>query len=505
MRALLLLLLLAAPVEAERYLIAVGNHEGLADEEPLRYAGADARRFAEVMERLGAVRRATVLIDASPRDVEEALAALSGVSEQSTLIFYYSGHGAEAALHLAGEALPIERLDGLLTKVPARLRLTFLDACRSVGGRRSKGLVEGEPFEIDVRQSGPAGDLRVRSAALGEAAQESEQLRGAVFTHYLISGLAGAADDDGDQLITFDEAYAYAHEATLRRSAGTTAGPQRSAIEAVMEGGAPLVMTRLGATGGLLVPPESGARYLVYALPAGTPVADLPANPDAERHVAVPAGRYLVQRRAPPRFGAMEVEVEAGARRRLRPGAFRPVALTRLTEKGGGLVLHPHLLGGALGALGQGRAGFGWRGGLRYGWRPGPIGLALGVGYFSATREGPDHKIEEAGPHLDALVEWRPPIGTLWSARLGLGVSLRYVFQTLTRDDVFELFGDVDADEDFAALAAGPVLGFGLERPLIHGWRGGVEVDWSLLLLREGEALTPRTDLTLGVVFGRRF
>jgi uncharacterized caspase-like protein len=57
-------------------------------------------------------------------------------------------------------------------------------------------------MQIDVIHSAL---ILIRSASDGEAAQESKELGGGSFTHYLLTGLRGAADFD--HRISLDEAY----------------------------------------------------------------------------------------------------------------------------------------------------------------------------------------------------------------------------------------------------------------------------------------------------------
>ena len=61
------------------------------------------------------------------------------------------------------------------------------------------------------------------SSSEDEASQESDQIGSSFFTHYLVSGLRGAADASDDDLVTLEEVYRYAREETLTRTASTFA------------------------------------------------------------------------------------------------------------------------------------------------------------------------------------------------------------------------------------------------------------------------------------------
>jgi uncharacterized caspase-like protein len=105
------------------------------------------------------------------------------------------------------------------------MRILIVDACRSGSLTRVKGGTPAPPFDVHVRGSdGSEGAAFLTSSAANEDAQESDALQGSFFTHYLVSGLLGAADSDGDRRVSLSEAYAYAYEGTLRASSRSLAG-----------------------------------------------------------------------------------------------------------------------------------------------------------------------------------------------------------------------------------------------------------------------------------------
>jgi uncharacterized caspase-like protein len=59
------------------------------------------------------------------------------------------------------------------------------------------------------------GTIVLTASTLTEDAQESDPLGGSFFTHYLLSGLHGAADDNGDRVVTVAEAFSYARDQTI--------------------------------------------------------------------------------------------------------------------------------------------------------------------------------------------------------------------------------------------------------------------------------------------------
>ena len=85
-----------------------------------------------------------------------------------------------------------------------------------------------------------------------EAAQESDNIGASFFTHYLVSGLRGAADADHDGVVTLNEAYQYAFNETLVRTESTQYGPQHPSYDIELTGTGDLVLTDLRETSAAL-------------------------------------------------------------------------------------------------------------------------------------------------------------------------------------------------------------------------------------------------------------
>ncbi|WP_437303308.1 hypothetical protein [Sorangium sp. So ce388] len=81
------------------------------------------------------------------------------------------------------------------------------------------------------------------ASSVNEEAQESDALGGSFFTHYLTSGLMGAADDDRNEVVTLDEAYRHVSEATIRATSQTLAGTQHPTLRYKLRGQGKLALT----------------------------------------------------------------------------------------------------------------------------------------------------------------------------------------------------------------------------------------------------------------------
>jgi hypothetical protein len=136
--ALALTLLLPLPTRAAdpptlvpltRWALVVGANDGGGDRTRLRFAGADAQAFADVMTGLGGIDRSHAVILREPSvaavragiaDLGRRLSATPGTGRVEVL-FYYSGHSDEQGLLLAGERT-VQRAEGHLRELDELVR-----------------------------------------------------------------------------------------------------------------------------------------------------------------------------------------------------------------------------------------------------------------------------------------------------------------------------------------------------------------------------------------------
>ncbi|MFH1723832.1 MAG: caspase family protein [Elusimicrobiota bacterium] len=192
-----------------------------------RYAGIPEARFAE---RDAAAVRAHLLALGYP---ERNIVYLTGqyasraglaknleswlprnVTEDSTVFFYYSGHGAPDTKSgraylvpwdgdprfLEDTAYPVERLYKRLDALKAARVIVALDACFSGGGGRSVLPTGARPLVMKVDPAQEAmGRLAVFAAAAADEITGAEESQGhGLFTYHFLKGLSGeAADGNG--------------------------------------------------------------------------------------------------------------------------------------------------------------------------------------------------------------------------------------------------------------------------------------------------------------------
>lgn len=301
-----LLAALPAAAEPARFALVIGNDLPLPDSdyEPLSYADDDAFRFAELMRRMGA----KVILLATPdalsgerfgeladraaaptrRGVLDSLLLLEDALEraegrQRELFFFFSGHGsmtaASAYLHLLDA--PFSRTDLyelVLDRLKAERKHIIIDSCHSYFLAHARG--ERVPAEeiADLRRYPEAGFLLSTSTA--REVHEWDGYEAGVFSYQITGALAGAADVDGDGVVTYTEVRAYLAAANLKVSDRARIQPF---VRAPLIRGPELVDLSVVSVDQLVEVPESvegrfhltdarGSRILDANKPAGQPL-----------------------------------------------------------------------------------------------------------------------------------------------------------------------------------------------------------------------------------------
>ena len=333
------LLLVCARVEAaggvplRRFALTVAANDGGPAREPLQYAERDALALSTLLEQLGGVDRADTqrLVQPRAHDVTaafEALAARVRAAERegirTEVVFYYSGHSDDTALLLGPDRLEYRALRRLLEELPTQVRIAILDSCASGAFTREKGGVRRPPFMVDASTE-VRGHAFLTSSSADEAAQESDRIGGSFFTHYLVSGLRGAADTSGDRKITLTEAYRFAFEETLARTARTQYGSQHPAYEIRLAGTGDLVMTDLRSTQAELVLEESVAGRVFVWDGQHKLLAEVDKLTGRRVILALPPGSYRVELAHGARFLASDARPLTGATSSLSQSSFHEI------------------------------------------------------------------------------------------------------------------------------------------------------------------------------------
>jgi hypothetical protein len=289
-------------VRLRRFALLIGVNDGGPARAKLRYATSDARSVARVLENLGGVAPADlVFVDAPTRAatlegfqrVDALMRAAQTPGVRRELLVYYSGHSDEEGLLLGTERVSYDELRTRIKDLPAELRVAILDSCASGAFTRGKGGVRRPPFLLDA-SADMRGHAFLTSSAANEVAQESDRIAASFFTYFLVSGLRGAADVNGDHRVTLQEAYQFASAETLARTERTKGGPQHAAYEFDLAGTGDMVVTDVRTTqASLVLAPELAGRISVREA-GGALVAELRKTAGHPIELGVEAGSYVV-------------------------------------------------------------------------------------------------------------------------------------------------------------------------------------------------------------------
>jgi len=361
----------AAATSPDVYAVVIGYNGGTTGLPNLRFADDDAVRFALLFSGLDAPQHPSRVWLLSDLDAETTaglgragltaparvaptrtalFAALAEVAHQlatrpdrpATLYIVYAGHGLKGRILLKPEGAPEAAITGhelraavaeLARAAPALRTYLFFDACRSQSLFTERG---GDP-ELGPDLSDQAGELEARAgavrigvltaAASTKPAGEVGELGAGYFSHVLASGLAGAADANGDDVVSFGELAAFVAFNTERL---TGQRPWFSPPDGDLTAAA---MDHRGHHTRLDLSTAAPGRYLIQAA-TGRPIfAEAWKGTRGLLRLALPAGRYRVLRATDgARFSRADVQVAAGA------GA--DLSLATWTDDDSGAVAH---------------------------------------------------------------------------------------------------------------------------------------------------------------------
>ncbi len=303
-------LLGAAPAVAktERFALIVANHEGGPGLPALRYPERDGARLADVLAELGGFTRADMLsvIDGDAAavlntmdEVERRVSEAKAKGDEVVFLFYYSGHAQNGVLRLGDSMLDMQTVRTRLERSSADVRLAFIDSCGAGAMIREKGGTIAPPFVVAVDENLSAkGQVIITSSSANEVSQESDDIQGSFFTHYLATGLRGDADKNHDGKVTLEEAYAYAYGRTVAATAVTRAGAQHPTYAYDLRGAGDVVLTEPGDADVVInFPAALEGRYFVVDLDRQLFVAEVDKDAGAASRIALPTGQYAIKKR----------------------------------------------------------------------------------------------------------------------------------------------------------------------------------------------------------------
>ena len=267
------------PKIANRWAVVIGVGDYESKSVPkLRFAEPDADAMYRLLTtRAGFPRENVVLLtDKAPEKptLQNIRLALGDFLARKTtrddlVLIYYAGLGAPEAdttskekdglakyliprnvqpESLRSTAFAMEEVQGILARIPAERVVLLLDTSYSgVAGGRSFAPSNARPRTLSDqfldRLTKSRGRLVITASGPNEVALETAELGHGLFTYYLLEGLSGKADRNGDGVVTVSELYPYVEDQVERKSRAA-GGRQRPLMKGEIEGTLPL--SRLG-------------------------------------------------------------------------------------------------------------------------------------------------------------------------------------------------------------------------------------------------------------------
>jgi len=208
------------------------------------FADSDAMVFRDyASEKLGIPdNRIKTLVNDGADEREMLLAVQSWLSrsvkqDQTDVYVFFAGHGLASDDGQNMYLLPYDGSPELLdrtailrdelfsdiAKANPRSVTVFLDTCYSGSNRGSEMLIaDARPILLKAKDTSVPEGFTVFTAAAGdETAKSLEEAKHGLFSYFLMKGMEGDADTNGDKQITAEELHSYVKSNVVQQSSGT--------------------------------------------------------------------------------------------------------------------------------------------------------------------------------------------------------------------------------------------------------------------------------------------
>mgnify|MGYP001821777967 CR=1 FL=1 len=206
----------------------------------LKYAVNDAQAFKDYLKDYVGIPDERIFYLANQEATKSKIESLLGTtikrkaSQDDTVIIFYAGHGAvepdpsnldgdgfekyllphDANLEdLYSTSISMNDIRTIFTRISADRLIFIADTCYSgaSGGRtmmatKTRANLSDKFYE---RISRGKGRVIISSCSANEISKEDDNLKHGVFSYYMLEGLKGRADQDGDGIITVSELFSY--------------------------------------------------------------------------------------------------------------------------------------------------------------------------------------------------------------------------------------------------------------------------------------------------------
>ncbi len=226
----------------------------------LNYAVKDAKAFADYCREYLKLSGDNLIElyneQATLRNIRSALGTKlrNRATVNDTVIIYFAGHGAPESdpMNRDGDglekfllpydaipgddlpisALPMNEISVIFSRLRADRVIFLSDACYSGASRAGGDIFTGSGMRATElsdkfleRISSGRGRIVITAAGANQTSQEKKSLGHGIFTYFLLNGLKGAADANGDSLVDTEEIYQY-----LAREIPKATGQQQTPV-----------------------------------------------------------------------------------------------------------------------------------------------------------------------------------------------------------------------------------------------------------------------------------
>jgi uncharacterized caspase-like protein len=176
----------------------------------------------------------------------------SRAGQNDAIVFYFSGHGSPQAFitqeygsNLAnnGGLLFHEEINAIFAKSSAKYKYIIADACHS-GNWKTRGVKSAADVEQQYYQTfenSRGGFVLLLSSMGNEYSIESSGVRQGIFSHFLIRGLKGEADENRDNIVSVNELFRFVNSNVVT----TTNHQQNPVISGDYKNDPPVAVVRI--------------------------------------------------------------------------------------------------------------------------------------------------------------------------------------------------------------------------------------------------------------------
>lgn len=206
--------------------IGVADYKNYDSDGDLTYTIKDAESFCAFLKskKGGSVPASNIVLLTNAQATKENImnqgkALFAKAKKDDRVIFYFSGHGSKGCFlpydftEMGLNLLYFSEVKSIFRSAKCNTKLLFADACYAGGMKGSvkeKAVME-KNLEKGAKDASNMNIAVMMSCKGDETSIESNSLQQGLFTYYLMEGLGGKANRDGNQFVTIQELYYYVY------------------------------------------------------------------------------------------------------------------------------------------------------------------------------------------------------------------------------------------------------------------------------------------------------